>query len=284
MTNSNSNTSVNVLHDSNKKCEKNFIFGVDINMYRLFRLIHITAKLFGLMTFSISYDSEKYPKHAFMSFYDIVLFLFFISFRAFSIWSFVIYFQLHFPTAIYVFLRGVTIICTILFTILIIDSICDVKNRQKLVKITQNIISIDSNLNLFGIKFNNYKHFWFISVITVLLMLAGISINLSSAYIYSNCISTRSVYIPFYRLGIVTLFNYGIAILVKNYLLCFIYVNSRLKSMEKFILEFQCQTRPRNIEFQIKVLRKNYDDLVDLVDIANRCFAFQVDLNIFFYL
>lgn len=281
MINSNSTTSVTILNDSNKKpCENHFIHNIDINMYRLLRLIHITAKFFGLMSFSINYDLNKYPQNAFLSIYDIFAFLFFICLRTFSIWNFFTFFQLNFSTTIYIFLRGVTIICTILFLILIIDSICDVINRKKILKIYQNITLIDSNLNLFGIKFNNGKHFYVIVMTTIFLMLAGTLQNLCTAYVYSNYISSRSIYISFYRLGIEILFNYGIAILVKNYLLCFVYVNSRLKSIKHIIANIQCQRKSQNIQFQMKMLQQIYDDLVDLVDDANQCFSFQVSFFI----
>lgn len=280
MNSSNGMTLVNVTSDANKKLEKNFSYSVDNNMYWTVRVIHSFAKLFGLMAFTIKYDQEKYPKQVLMSVFDVLSFLACISFRFYSLYGFWNFFQFKFSSTILIFLRGVTVICMTLFIILIIGSILDIKNRRKYLRIFQKIISIEAKLNLFGVEFRNLRNLCVVCGTSFMLITIAIFQSLLSAYVYCKFNALRDFEISFFRLALEVAFNYGITALMKNYLFCLVYVNLRLKLIKKYVRNSLGQVEPEKVEFYLKLLRKAYDELADVVDNVNSCFAFQVRQHI----
>lgn len=251
---------------------------LDINhtMHRLCRVVHLSSRFFGMLSFSIDYDDQKIPKRAFISVFDILIASFFIFIRFGAVYSFVLLYQMNFPATVNLFLHGILLISIVLFTTLIIDSVVDLWNRHKLLKILKNIAAIDPDLNLIGIDFNHVKHTWFIVCFMMTAIVLETLLSISTAYTYNHFISSNGSDISYFDTICEIIVNFGVSAVLRNYVFCLLYVCCRLEKMKILIEDKLNIQNTEKCEYQIKILRRVYDRLTDVVKDSNTCFAFQV--------
>lgn len=267
-----SSHSINIVQTVIKKTERSR------QMYHIFRIIHLSSKIFGMMCYSISYDEEKRPKRVYITIYDITWFLILLGIRIFSIHFYYHLVKLNFSTNIYLFLEGVAIICIAICFILIFDSIFDIKNRLKMFKIFKKFNSIDFNLRLFNVNFDNSKHLKFIIYFTTITILINVALSVHCAYVFSSYIVAHGSNASFIKMIISMLFIYGMIIVMNNYTFCLMYVTSRFRLINKCLNKIMIQSKIKNYEYEIRILRRTYDGLADVIKDINSCFAFQVNL------
>lgn len=266
----------NSLEISKKKINKENVENSDQNIYFIIREIHICSRILGLMCFSINYDDQKRPKNVYLSIFDILLLLLSICIRIYSIFSFAQMYTVHLASTVQLFLIGATVICTVLFSTLIIDSVFDVLNRKKILKIFQKFYAIDDDLKSIGIQIKNRNAFCFVSAFTITTIAIEIIQSVFASYVYAEFIRSHGGTFSNWRFALDILYTYGSVTVLKNNLMCLVFVKSRLKLIRKRVKAQTFQFRSKSLTEEIKLLRQNYDALVDLVEDINSCFAFQV--------
>lgn len=248
---------------------------IDNDMYHLYRTIHLTSKWFGMLSFSINYDLQKRPKCVYISLLDVIYVSFVIGLRLSTLHSFYQVYIMKFPSIVTLFLHGTTLLFMVLFITLTVNTILDIFNRKKLLRIFQKISTIDNDLKLLQIQFNHARHTRIIIFVTIFTILIETAISASSVYTIFYLFKLKGSFIKFDIIAEVIV-NFGISIAIRNFTIFLFYVNYRLWAIRNFLKKNVNQRDCGKYEFDIKIMRRTYDNLCDVIRDLNSCFGFQV--------